>query len=110
MLKTGLSHGIAIMPAAPKTRYSEPKTGAHFEFKDVCDRIEAMAKKRAIEYSLNENKVINKDFFNKVNTTTSALEPTMKFSNNALRRKSNEIESETSSAQVQSQSLIKADE
>ena len=26
MLKTGLSHGVAIMPNAPKERYSDPVT------------------------------------------------------------------------------------
>jgi hypothetical protein len=92
MLKTGLSHGIAIMPAAPKTRYTDPKTGAHFDFGDISERIEAMAKKRAIKYSLSDTKVINKDFFNKVNTTTSKDKPTFRFSNNAFRRKSSDTE------------------
>ena len=44
MLKSGLSHGVAIIPNAPKQRYSDPETGAHFEFKDMCVRIDRIAK------------------------------------------------------------------
>jgi len=46
MLQTGLSHGVAIIPNAPKQRYSDPATGAHFEFDDMCTRLEKLKKKR----------------------------------------------------------------
>ena len=62
MLKTGLSHGVAIMPNAPKERYSDPVTGAHFEYLDMCARLERMAKKRYLENVRTEKKVLNKDF------------------------------------------------
>ena len=49
MLKTGLSHGVAIVPNAPKQRYSDPLTGAHFEFEDMCQRLESLRKRRIRE-------------------------------------------------------------
>ena len=49
MLKTGLSHGVAIVPNAPKQRYSDPVTGAHFEFEDMCQRLERLRKMRIRE-------------------------------------------------------------
>lgn len=70
MLQTGLSHGVAIMPSAPKERYSCPITGAHFEFRDMCKRIERLEKRRAVEYNLTNEKKINKEF---LNTQTSAM-------------------------------------
>ena len=42
MLQTGLSHGVALVPSAPKTRYSDPDTGAHFDFADMCKRLGKM--------------------------------------------------------------------
>ena len=39
MLQTGLSHGVAIIPNAPKQRYTDPDTGAHFAFGDMCERL-----------------------------------------------------------------------
>ena len=64
MLKTGLSHGVAIMPNAPKERFSDPDNGAHFDFGDMCHRLEKMAKRRYIEQCKKEKKVLNKDFMN----------------------------------------------
>ena len=58
MLKTGLSHGVAIMPNAPKERYSDPDTGAHFDHIDMCQRLERMAKKRFLEFQRNEKKTL----------------------------------------------------
>ena len=44
---TDLSNGAAVIPPkAPKERYTDAKTGAHFEFKDMCNRLEALLKKR----------------------------------------------------------------
>lgn len=40
MLKSGLSHGVAVIPKTPKERYSDEKTGAHFEFNYMCTKIE----------------------------------------------------------------------
>ena len=64
MLQTGLSHGVAIMPNAPKERFSDPNNGAHFDFYDMCSRLEKMAKRRYIEQCKKEKKVLNKDFMN----------------------------------------------
>ena len=50
MLQTGLSHGVAIIPAAPKERFSDPANGAHFEFADMCHRLEKIAKHRMFEF------------------------------------------------------------
>lgn len=49
MLKTGLSHGVAIMPSAPKQRYNCPETGAHFEFNDMCIRLEKIERLRFLD-------------------------------------------------------------
>ena len=49
MLQTGLSHGVAIIPNAPKERYSDPANGAHFKFEDMCTRLDKILKKRSIE-------------------------------------------------------------
>ena len=72
MLKTGLSHGVAIIPNAPKQRFTDPETGAHFEFSDMCKRLEALAKRRFVEElqggtkigdkSIASKKILSKDF------------------------------------------------
>ena len=72
MLKTGLSHGVAIIPNAPKQRFNDPETGAHFEFSDMCKRLEALAKRRFVEElqggtkigdkSIATKKILSKDF------------------------------------------------
>ena len=62
MLQTGLSHGVAIIPNAPKQRYSDPVTGAHFEFQDMCTRLEKQLKKRFLDEMQSNRKGINKDF------------------------------------------------
>lgn len=49
MLQTGLSHGVAIIPNAPKQRFSDPATGAHFDFEDMCVRLEKLHKKRLMD-------------------------------------------------------------
>lgn len=66
MLQTGLSHGVAIIPNAPKQRYTDPATGAHFQFEDMCMRLEKVHKKRFIdEMQQSSRKSINKDFLSK---------------------------------------------
>ena len=62
MLQTGLSHGVAIVPNAPKQRFSDPATGAHFEFDDMCGRLEKLKKKRFQEEMQSSRKSLNKDF------------------------------------------------
>ena len=63
MLQTGLSHGVAIIPNAPKQRFTDPATGAHFQFEDMCDRLEKVLKKRFMEEMQSSNKKgLNKDF------------------------------------------------
>ena len=64
MLKTGFSHGVAIVPNAPKQRYTDPDTGAHFDFDDMCERLEKLMKKRFLEEMAGERKSLNKDFLN----------------------------------------------
>jgi len=49
MLQTGLSHGVAIIPNAPKQRFTDPETGAHFEFAEMCDRLDKVLKKRFMD-------------------------------------------------------------
>lgn len=46
MLKTGLSHGVALVPNPPKERYYCPFTGAHFEFSDICEKLGVIALRR----------------------------------------------------------------
>ena len=48
MLKFGLSHGVAVRPNTPKVRQFDPETGAHFEFQDMCVRLEEVLKERFI--------------------------------------------------------------
>mmetsp|Transcript_25433 Transcript_25433/g.31809 ORF Transcript_25433/g.31809 Transcript_25433/m.31809 type:complete len:99 (+) Transcript_25433:18-314(+) len=62
MLQTGLSHGVAIIPNAPKQRFNDPDTGAHFEFEDMCERLEKVLKKRFIEEMQSNKKGLNKNF------------------------------------------------
>ena len=71
MLQTGLSHGVAIIPNAPKQRYSDPVTGAHFEFKDMCVRLDKILKKRFQEemQASTTRKSINKDFLRESGTS-----------------------------------------
>lgn len=57
-----MSHGVAIIPNAPKQRYSDPATGAHFEFEDMCMRLEKLKKKRFLDEMQSTRKGINKDF------------------------------------------------
>ena len=40
MLKGFATEGVVLIPNNPKDRYNCPKTGAHFEFKYMCGRIE----------------------------------------------------------------------
>ena len=56
MLQTGLSHGVAIIPAPPKERYTDPNNGAHFEFSDMCRRLDKIFKQRMHDPSLNGQK------------------------------------------------------
>lgn len=70
MLKTGLSHGVAIVPGPPKEKYQCPYSGAHFSFDVMCDKIKLMEKKRAIEYNLTVMKILNKDFHKHVKSST----------------------------------------
>lgn len=64
MLRTGLSHGVAVIPKDPKYRYTCPKTGAHFSFDTMCSLLETMERKRALIYGLSSNlRYLNKDFY-----------------------------------------------
>ena len=46
MIKSGLSHGVALVPNPPKERYYCPVTGAHFEWVDICKKLEVIARRR----------------------------------------------------------------
>lgn len=74
MLKSGLTHGVAVIPDAPKERYIDPLTGAHFKFPEICIKIETMERKRAIKYGLEGTKTLSKDFF----TTAGKNEKTLR--------------------------------
>ena len=59
--------GIILGPTINKDRYICPVTGAHFEFRDMSRRIEAMAKQRVIEYGrdvASGHKQLNKELKN----------------------------------------------
>ena len=63
MLKSGLTHGVAVIPNAPKQRYTDPLTGAHFDFEDMCQRIDRIQKARFVEdLAAQKKKGIQKDF------------------------------------------------
>ena len=51
-LKDVFNKGIILGPTINKDRYICPVTGAHFEWRDMCKRIEAMAKERMFHYNL----------------------------------------------------------
>ena len=61
MLKTGLSHGVAVVPNPPKERYNCPKTGAHFEFNELCRRVERLKKLREDELNRTGERHLKKD-------------------------------------------------
>ena len=88
MLQTGLSHGVAIIPNAPKQRYSDPETGAHFEFEDMCTRLEKLKKKRFLDEMQSTRKGINKDFMKtgELKPTTQALEKNLKGSTHSNKK------------------------
>ena len=72
MLKGGLSHGVAVVPNAPKQRYSDPDTGAHFEFGDMCKRLEKLSKARFVEELASQKKKgLQKDFMNNAKAAES---------------------------------------
>ena len=59
--------GIILGPTINKDRYICPVTGAHFEFRDMSSRIEAMSKQRIIEYGrdiASGTKQLNKELKN----------------------------------------------
>jgi len=41
--------GIKLGPTINKDRYICPNTGAHFEWRDMCKRIDVMAKERLFD-------------------------------------------------------------
>lgn len=46
----GLSHGVAVIPNPPKERYLCDKTGAHFRFIDMCERLDVLFKVRKLKW------------------------------------------------------------
>ena len=50
MLAYYQNHGVALIPNPPKERYSCPYTGAHFEYKEIYQKLEKIAKLRIEEY------------------------------------------------------------
>jgi len=46
----GLSHGVAVIPNPPKQRFMCQITGAHFEFNDMCQRMELLLKERKLKW------------------------------------------------------------
>ena len=45
-LKQTAGGEVALEPVPPKERYNCPTTGAHFEFLDVCARLDTLARKQ----------------------------------------------------------------
>jgi hypothetical protein len=43
-LKQTAGGEIALEPVPPKERFNCPDTGAHFKFKDICQRLEKFAR------------------------------------------------------------------
>ena len=59
--------GIILGPTINKDRYICPHTGAHFEFRDMCRRIDVMFKQRQVQYGrdiASGNMTLNKELKN----------------------------------------------
>ena len=80
------------MPNAPKERYSCPETGAHFEYFDMCARLEKMRKRRDLELRRIEKKMINKDFMNSMKHATEPDVPKREFKTEKVRQEVEESE------------------
>ncbi|MBM3456491.1 MAG: hypothetical protein FJX80_15380 [Bacteroidetes bacterium] len=62
MLTFGKNNGVVLIPNPPKDRYIDEKTGAHFEFKEICIRLEKILKMRQDDSKKNGNLRVSKDF------------------------------------------------
>ena len=58
--------GVILGPTINKDRYICPVTGAHFEHRDMCRRMDVMSRQRALVYKENtqQSKKLNKDLNN----------------------------------------------
>ena len=59
MLQAG-PNGIALIPNAPRDRYTDEETGAHFDFFDMCKRLEKILIQRQNHSS--KTHIINQGF------------------------------------------------
>ena len=48
-IQDAFDQGIKLGPSINKDRYICPDTGAHFEFKDMCRRINIIARQRPMD-------------------------------------------------------------
>lgn len=62
MLRQTAGGEIALEPNPPKDRYTCPTTGAHFNFKDIANRLEKVVKDRYNEGLKSGNQKINHSF------------------------------------------------
>ena len=62
------------MPNAPKERYSDPETGAHFEYNDMCARLERMVKKRFLDSYKTEKKALKQEFIHEMEAKAVEIE------------------------------------
>ena len=61
MFQKDLSQATALVPNAPKKfPYSDPETGAHFDFEDMCFRLDKVLKKRVMSEMMRQSCVSNK--------------------------------------------------
>ena len=68
-LGVGCQHNVVLHSLC--VPYSDPVTGAHFEFKDMCVRLDKILKKRFQEemQSSTTRKSLNKDFLRESQTS-----------------------------------------
>jgi len=109
MLQTGLSHGVAVIPNAPKQRFTDPVTGAHFQFEDMCQRLEKVMKKRFAEQMQSSQVVINKEFM-KNKGETLAKGPEEVLEENVLPLKARRMQNFIKSAQFNEEALVEIEE
>ena len=61
MFQKDLSQATALVPNAPKKfPFSDPENGAHFDFEDICYRLDKVLKKRVMSEMMRQSCVSNK--------------------------------------------------
>ena len=61
MFQKDLSHEAALITNAPKKfPFSDPESGAHFDFEDICYRLDKVLKKRVMSEMMRQSVSSNK--------------------------------------------------